>query len=158
MEQTFHSNIYATKISVRCKLPQALLLFLLAGGCHFAEAQNPSSKSQSGTKPIALSVSKNSWQSRHSRNLTVTFVCVKFVGNFESEQSVMLDKLLMKRQHQKSSDFKNGHWVPLCCTVFTFSGLRQVQLVWICGQGSRTQSITKRQNKKYFVLDRAQRN
>lgn len=35
----------ASKMSVRSKLPPALLLILLVGGCHFAEAQSNSSKS-----------------------------------------------------------------------------------------------------------------
>lgn len=35
-----HLIIYATKSSMCCKFPQALLLFL-AGGCHFVETQSP---------------------------------------------------------------------------------------------------------------------
>lgn len=34
-------NNHATKISVGCNLPPALLLYLLAGGCHFVAAQSP---------------------------------------------------------------------------------------------------------------------
>ncbi|CAI9558235.1 unnamed protein product [Staurois parvus] len=38
-EHNFHIN-YATKLSVCCKLPPELFLFLLAGDCHLAEAQS----------------------------------------------------------------------------------------------------------------------
>lgn len=43
-EHTIHINNHDTKISACCKLPPALLLFLLVRGCNFTEAQNPSSK------------------------------------------------------------------------------------------------------------------